>query len=69
VYFDIVNLDRYDGVIGTPFMNKHGIILDFGKREIRFPNNRVIRALSNMDEASLLANRQAEGTRRDTTSA
>ncbi|KAF8197318.1 hypothetical protein K438DRAFT_1434538, partial [Mycena galopus ATCC 62051] len=28
-YFDQVNLDRYDVVIGTPFMNKHGIVLDF----------------------------------------
>ncbi|KAF8147095.1 hypothetical protein K438DRAFT_1461246, partial [Mycena galopus ATCC 62051] len=34
VYFDQANLDRYDGVIGTPFMNKHGIVPDFGKREI-----------------------------------
>ncbi|KAJ7459189.1 hypothetical protein B0H11DRAFT_1628940, partial [Mycena galericulata] len=34
-YFDVVNLDLYDCVIGTPFMIKHGLILDFGKREIR----------------------------------
>ncbi|KAF8143188.1 hypothetical protein K438DRAFT_1427154, partial [Mycena galopus ATCC 62051] len=34
VYFDQANLDRYDGVIGTPFTNKHGIVLDFGAREI-----------------------------------
>ncbi|KAJ7245191.1 hypothetical protein B0H12DRAFT_1000457, partial [Mycena haematopus] len=45
-YFDIVNLDRYDGVIGTPFMIKHGVILDFGKREIRFPNGHTISSLS-----------------------
>ncbi|KAJ6451690.1 hypothetical protein DFH09DRAFT_1351896 [Mycena vulgaris] len=38
LYFDQVNLDRYDTVIGTPFMNRHGVVLDFGKREIRFPN-------------------------------
>ncbi|KAF8178577.1 hypothetical protein K438DRAFT_1977816 [Mycena galopus ATCC 62051] len=36
-------------------MNKHGIVLDFGKREIRFPNNRVIKALSTIEEASLLS--------------
>lgn len=35
VYFDIVNLDRYDCVIGTPFMNKHGVCLNFGKRTIK----------------------------------
>ncbi|KAJ7186095.1 hypothetical protein C8R46DRAFT_843082, partial [Mycena filopes] len=34
VYFDLANLDRYDGIIGTPFMNKHGIVLDFERREI-----------------------------------
>ncbi|KAJ7260685.1 hypothetical protein C8J57DRAFT_1034957, partial [Mycena rebaudengoi] len=51
-YFDQVNLNRYDGIIGTPFMNKHGLILDFGKREIRFPNSRVIPAMSVIEEAS-----------------
>ncbi|KAJ7236955.1 hypothetical protein C8J57DRAFT_1087842 [Mycena rebaudengoi] len=34
LYLDQVNLDRYDGIIGTPFMNRHGIILDFGTREV-----------------------------------
>jgi hypothetical protein len=30
VYLDIVNIDRYDMIIGTPFMHKHGLVLDFG---------------------------------------
>ncbi|KAJ7032402.1 hypothetical protein C8F04DRAFT_900832, partial [Mycena alexandri] len=34
VYFDQVNLDRYDCIIGTPFLNRHGAIVDFGKREL-----------------------------------
>ncbi|KAF8136884.1 hypothetical protein K438DRAFT_1786451 [Mycena galopus ATCC 62051] len=59
-----INYDRYDGVIGTPFMNKHGIIFDFGAREIRFPNNQVIKALSTLEEASLLASRNTDSTRR-----
>ncbi|KAJ7799184.1 hypothetical protein B0H13DRAFT_1557264, partial [Mycena leptocephala] len=29
VYFDQVNLDRYDCVIGTPFLNRHGGVVDF----------------------------------------
>ncbi|KAI1788260.1 hypothetical protein LXA43DRAFT_1063722 [Ganoderma leucocontextum] len=33
-YFDVVNLDRYDCVFGTPFMNQHGVILEFRNREI-----------------------------------
>jgi hypothetical protein len=62
VYFDQANLDRYDGVTGTPFMNKHGIVLDFANREIQFPNNRVIKALSTIEEASILATCTAEVT-------
>jgi hypothetical protein len=27
-YFDVVNIDRYDVILGTVFMRKHGIILD-----------------------------------------
>ena len=34
-YFDIVNIDRYDVILGTVFMRKHGIILDFERDEIR----------------------------------
>ncbi|KAJ7712296.1 hypothetical protein B0H16DRAFT_1744278 [Mycena metata] len=68
VYFDIANLDRYDGRIGTSFMNKHGIILDFGKREIRFPNDRVVKALSSMEEAALLVAQQTDKAPRSTTS-
>ncbi len=28
-YFDIVNIDKYNVIIGTPFMHEHGVILDF----------------------------------------
>ncbi|KAJ7215174.1 hypothetical protein C8J57DRAFT_1096308 [Mycena rebaudengoi] len=55
VYFDQVNLDRYDTIIGTPFMNRHGVILDFGTREIQFPKGLAIKALSSLEEASLIA--------------
>ncbi|KAJ7182652.1 hypothetical protein C8R43DRAFT_868355 [Mycena crocata] len=57
LYLDQVNLDCYDGIIGTPFMNKHGLVLDFGKREIRFPSGKVIKALSAPEEASILVAR------------
>ncbi|OJT04654.1 hypothetical protein TRAPUB_4599 [Trametes pubescens] len=29
VYFDIANLDRYDAVLGTPFLRRFGVRLDF----------------------------------------
>ena len=28
-YLDVVNIDRYDMIIGTPFMRKHKLVLDF----------------------------------------
>jgi hypothetical protein len=28
-YLDVVNINRYDMIIGTPFMQKHGLVLDF----------------------------------------
>ncbi|KIK51936.1 hypothetical protein GYMLUDRAFT_146844, partial [Collybiopsis luxurians FD-317 M1] len=34
VYFDIVNVDRYDAIVGTYFMRKHGIQLDFENDKI-----------------------------------
>ena len=45
VYFDLVNIDRYDCIIGTPFMNKYGVSLDFGKRSIKI-NGREIPAMT-----------------------
>jgi hypothetical protein len=34
-YFDVVNIDRYDVILGTMFMRKHGIVLDFKCDEVR----------------------------------
>ncbi|KAJ7164839.1 hypothetical protein C8R43DRAFT_879038 [Mycena crocata] len=71
LYLDQVNLDRYDGIIGTPFMNKHGVVLDFGKHEIRFPSGKTIPALSALEEVSILSSRRAStpGTCRITSGA
>ncbi|KAJ7132031.1 hypothetical protein C8R44DRAFT_579311, partial [Mycena epipterygia] len=33
-YVDIVNLDRYDAIIGTRYMRKHGISLDFEHNQV-----------------------------------
>ncbi|KAJ7126512.1 hypothetical protein C8R43DRAFT_897698 [Mycena crocata] len=57
-YFDQVNLDRYDGIIGTPFLNRHKVVLDFGNRTINYPNGKVIKALTVLEEASLLSGRE-----------
>ncbi|KAI0057642.1 hypothetical protein BV25DRAFT_1769138, partial [Artomyces pyxidatus] len=34
-YVDIVNIDRYDMIIGTPFLRKHGVNLDFEHQVVR----------------------------------
>jgi len=33
-YLDVVNIDRYDMIIGTPFMRKHGLVLDFNQNTL-----------------------------------
>ncbi|KAJ7982890.1 hypothetical protein DFH06DRAFT_1318361 [Mycena polygramma] len=59
VYFDQVNLDRYDCIIGTPFLNRHGAIIDFATRELRFPNGNCVPALPLPEETDLIAKRNA----------
>ncbi|KAJ7178686.1 hypothetical protein C8R43DRAFT_871399 [Mycena crocata] len=56
-YFDQVNLDRYDGIIGTPILNRHKVVMDFGNRTITYPNGKVIKALTILEEAALLTGR------------
>ncbi|KAF8240098.1 hypothetical protein L208DRAFT_1220280, partial [Tricholoma matsutake] len=34
-YFDVVNINRYDAILGTMFMRKHSIVLDFECDEVR----------------------------------
>jgi hypothetical protein len=60
VYFDQVNIDRYDGILGTPLFNRHGIVLDFHNRTIKFPNGKEVKALTVLEEAALIAERGAE---------
>ncbi|KAA1473690.1 hypothetical protein DENSPDRAFT_780181, partial [Dentipellis sp. KUC8613] len=50
-YVDIVNIDRYDMIIGTPFMRKHGITLDFEHGCIRI-RGRPVPSLSAGEESA-----------------
>ena len=34
IYFDIVNIDRYNAIVSMHYMCKHGIILDFKKGQV-----------------------------------
>ncbi|KAF8221663.1 hypothetical protein L208DRAFT_1326609 [Tricholoma matsutake] len=33
-YFNVVNIDRYDAILGTVFMRKHSIVLDFERDKV-----------------------------------
>jgi len=33
-YFNVINIDRYDIIIGIVFMKQHGIMLDFEKDQV-----------------------------------
>jgi hypothetical protein len=52
-YLDVVNIDRYDCILGTPFMHRHGIQLDFSTDTIKIAKSSV-RTFSAQQEASLL---------------
>ncbi|KAH9843753.1 uncharacterized protein C8Q71DRAFT_673413, partial [Rhodofomes roseus] len=33
-YMDVVDIDRYDMVLGTTFCSKHNVVLDFRRRKV-----------------------------------
>jgi hypothetical protein len=49
IYLNLVNIDWYDCIIGTPFMNTYGVCLDFCKHTIHI-NEQEINALSFKEE-------------------
>jgi len=53
-YIDIVNLDRYDMIISTPFMRKHGLVLDFDK-DLLYVRGKAMETLTAGQEDLLLA--------------
>ena len=55
-YFDIVNIDRYDVIIGTVFMRKYGVELDFEHDAIRVQGT-AVPALSQGEEQGEIARR------------
>ena len=41
-YFDITNVEHYDAILGTPFLRKMGIVLDFRSPGMAWIGNKVI---------------------------
>ncbi|KAF7977809.1 hypothetical protein HWV62_2729 [Athelia sp. TMB] len=54
MYFDIVNIDKYDAILGTPFLQRHGILLDF-KRSGVLAKGEFFKSFSLADELAFLA--------------
>ncbi|KAJ7017752.1 hypothetical protein C8F04DRAFT_1278807 [Mycena alexandri] len=57
-YLDVVNLDRYDAVVGTKYMRKHGISCDLWKNTIRIKGVPAP-TLTAMEEAAEVVRRNA----------
>jgi hypothetical protein len=65
-YMDVVNLDRYDMVIGTPFMRKHGLVLDF-RCNVLSAQDTTITMITAGQEDLMLAKRRVIHARSPTT--
>jgi hypothetical protein len=63
-YFDIVNIDRYDVTLGTVFMRKHGIVLDFKRNQVRIGDKELLTLREDTDEY-LQIRRQAMRNKQD----
>jgi len=40
-YFDVVNIDQYDCIIGLPFLRLHQVCLDFGKDTLQIEGHLI----------------------------
>ena len=40
-YFNIINIDYYDAILGTPFLRKHEVIIDFVNNCLRLKDKIV----------------------------
>ena len=49
---DVVNLDRWDLILGNPFANEFGVKLDYSDRTIRFGDTNL-HALTREEEATV----------------
>jgi hypothetical protein len=59
-YLDVVNIDRYDMIIGTPFMHRNGLILDFGTDALTARGNHVPTLTSGQEDLMLAKKRATQ---------
>ncbi|KAF7966752.1 hypothetical protein HWV62_37205 [Athelia sp. TMB] len=57
MYFDVVNIDKYDAILGTPFLHRHGILLDF-KRGGIIASDKFFKSFSLSEELAFIAQKR-----------
>ena len=55
IYLDVANLDKYDSILGTPFLRRNGISLDFENQEIVIRGKTRIPALPEGEGTATMA--------------
>jgi hypothetical protein len=62
-YFDVVNIEYYDGILGTPFLRKLGITLDFtSPGAVRIGNESVPIGKNSADDKSSTEGQRPEAS-------
>jgi hypothetical protein len=58
LYVDIANFDRYEMIIGTPFMRRNKVLLDFDKNEVVVRGKRIPAVTVSSKDLDLITRRQ-----------
>ncbi len=40
-YFNIINVEKYDAILGAPWLNTFGVLLDFSKHKVHVNGGRL----------------------------
>lgn len=59
-YLDVVNLDRYDMIIGIPFLRRHGLVLDFDKNVLQAHGQSIQTLTIGQEDLLLTSKRQRQ---------
>ena len=66
VYFDVIDVDRYDLILGTTFCRQHNVVLDFAKNKIWVDGIAVPAYTAVQDEEIAASRRQSRQERLST---
>jgi len=58
-YFDVVNIERYDAILGAPWLNTYKAMLDFGKHVVQVFNEEIPSFDVPMERSFISTGRQA----------